>query len=179
VYGLTGLPGSGKSELGRVLKDHGHPLIRMGDMVWDHVRELGLELTSMNVGRIAHERREREGPDIWARVTARSIHDLTKDDPQNLVFIDGVRSIQEADHFRETLENFRIVAVHTSPKTRYDRIMARKRIDDTLSYESFIEREQRELSWGIAKVIVLADIMVVNDGTKEELKESALALFTH
>lgn len=176
VYGLTGLPGSGKSEIGRVAKERGYPVVRMGDMVWDHLRDLGYELRSEIVGKVAHQRREKEGADVWAKVTADYIRDSIKDSEPDFVFIDGVRSIDEADRFRKEFDDFSIVAVHTSPATRYERILARKRVDDTLSYESFMEREKRELSWGIARVIVLADIMIVNDGSLEELLKKGTGL---
>ena len=78
----------------------------------------------------------------------------------------------EAPEFPE----FRIVAVHSAPHTRYDRIMARKRVDDALSYDAFLEREKRELSWGIARVIALADIMLVNEGSLDDLREQATNL---
>ena len=176
VYGLTGLPGSGKSEIARVASEHGYPLVRMGDMVWNLVKELDLELDPAVVGKVAHERREKDGADIWARVTADHIRNIIPDLSPEFVFIDGVRSIQEVERFRIEFPDFRIVAVHSSPLTRYERIMARKRVDDALSYEAFIEREKRELSWGIAQVVALADIMMVNEGTLDELREKAMDL---
>lgn len=177
VYGLTGLPGSGKTELGRLAVEHGYPLVRMGDMVWDYVRELGLELDPAIVGKVAHERRERDGADIWARVTADRILEIIPDPAPEFAIIDGVRSIQEVERFRIEFRDFRIVAVHSSPLTRYERIMARRRVDDALGYDAFMEREKRELSWGIAQVVALADIMLVNEGTLEELGEAAKKLF--
>jgi hypothetical protein len=34
-------------------------------------------------------------------------------------------------------------------------------------------RDERELSWGIGRVISLADYMIVNDGTLDEFKTKA------
>jgi dephospho-CoA kinase len=178
VFGLTGLPGSGKSEVGRVGSDLGHPVVRMGDMVWEHVRSLGLELESGIVGRIAHQRRQEEGSDIWARVTADHIRKLVNENPPTIVLIDGIRSHDEVDRFQHEFEDFSIIAVHTSPQTRYERIMARKRVDDTLSYEAFLERENRELGWGIAQVIAQADIMIVNEGSLEDLDKQITTLLS-
>ena len=171
VYGLTGLPGSGKSEVARIAREHGFPLIRMGDMVWEHVRELGLPLTPEIVGKMAQERREKEGADIWAKKTIEHIRQLLEKESPKYLFIDGIRSMDEVDCFGKRFEDFRIVGMHSSPATRYQRISARKRVDDTLSFKSFQERERRELSWGVAQVIALADIMIVNEGSLKELRE--------
>lgn len=171
VYGLTGLPGSGKSEVGKVAAELGFPVVRMGDMVWDHVRSLGLELEPGIVGRIAHDRRQEEGSDIWARATADHIRSRMNTDSPSIVIIDGIRSHDEVERFRQEFNDFSIMAVHTSPSTRYQRILARKRVDDTLSYAGFLERENRELGWGVAQVIAQADIMIVNEGSLDELDE--------
>ena len=176
MYGLTGLPGSGKSEIGKVASEYGFPLVRMGDMVWDHVREHGMELDPAIVGKVAHERREKDGPDIWARVTADHIRKSIPDPTPEFAFIDGVRSIHEVERFRTEFLDFRIVAVHSSPHTRYERIMARKRVDDAQSYDAFMDREKRELSWGIAQVVALADVMLVNEGSLDELRKQATDL---
>ena len=37
VIGVTGMPGSGKSEAMQVAISRGHPVVRMGDLVWDEV----------------------------------------------------------------------------------------------------------------------------------------------
>ncbi len=174
VLGLTGLPGSGKSEVGKVGSEYGALVVRMGDMVWDHLRTMGLPLESRMVGKIAHEQRLTEGPDIWARKTVEHIETnfLVKNVFPEMIIIDGLRSIEESDYFRKEFPDFRTVAVHSSQKTRYERIMARKREDDTVTFQAFQDREKRELSWGIAQVIALSDIMLVNEGNLEELKAS-------
>jgi dephospho-CoA kinase len=177
VYGLSGLPGSGKSEVGKIAIEHGFPVIRMGDMVWENVRKLGLPLEPEIVGRIAHQRRELEGPGIWASVTVEHINAIIESSPLDFIVIDGVRSTFEADIFRAEFDNFKLVAVHSSPRVRYNRIMARKRVDDAISYEAFMDRENRELSWGAAQVVALADIMLVNEGSLSELQERSMELF--
>lgn len=182
IFGLTGLPGSGKSEIARMVAETGCPVVRMGDMVRDHVLALGLPLEPDVVGRIAHERRQAEGMDIWARVTAHHIRERTEGSgsplfPRSspgtcrLMIIDGIRNHEEVDRFRAEFAGFRVIAVHASPGVRYRRIMSREREDDTRGYEAFIHREERELGWGIARVIVHADLMIVNEGTMDDLED--------
>jgi dephospho-CoA kinase len=84
--------------------------------------------------------------------------------------IDGIRSPEEVRIFRKLFPEFIVVGVHSSPGTRFDRIMKRKRIDDVFSKEKFDERDKRELFWGIGEVIALSEVIIVNEGGVDEFK---------
>ncbi|MEM0245782.1 MAG: hypothetical protein QW649_03750 [Thermoplasmata archaeon] len=60
----------------------------------------------------------------------------------------------------------------SSQKNRYERILKRGRKDDIKNFSQFIERENRELSWGLGNLIALADYFIVNEGTIEQYKEN-------
>jgi dephospho-CoA kinase len=62
-----------------------------------------------------------------------------------------------------------VVAVHASPKTRYERLAARGRSDDPKSWEEFADRDARELGVGIGDVIALAQEMLINEASFEEM----------
>jgi dephospho-CoA kinase len=66
-----------------------------------------------------------------------------------------------------------VVAVHASPKTRYERMLRRRRTDDARSIDAFRARDLRELSWGLGDVIATSDVMLVNEGTLEEFRREA------
>jgi len=66
-----------------------------------------------------------------------------------------------------------VVAVHASPRTRYERLISRGRSDDPKNWEDFAERDLRELSVGIGNVIALAEEMLVNEGSVDELKAAS------
>jgi dephospho-CoA kinase len=66
-----------------------------------------------------------------------------------------------------------VVAVHASPKTRYERMLKRRRTDDAGSIEAFRARDLRELGWGLGDVIATADVMLVNESSLEALREAA------
>ena len=163
VIAFTGMPGSGKSEAVKVAKEMGIPVVRMGDCVWEEVKRRGLEINDENVGRIADEMREKYGKDIWAKRTFEKI-----DRSWNKVVIDGIRSAEEVDFFRKKVgKDFLLVAIHASPETRYDRMLKRKRKDDSLSIQDLKIRDERELKWGIGAVIALADVIIINEGSLE------------
>src|SRR5207249_4371996 len=80
----------------------------------------------------------------------------------------GTRSFQEL-----VGDDLSVVAVHASPRTRYERMLRRRRTDDAGSIEAFRARDLRELSWGLGDVIATADVMLVNEGTLEEFRRQA------
>jgi dephospho-CoA kinase len=164
VVGFTGMPGSGKSAAADVAREAGIPVVRMGDRVWDEVRERKLPLTDEMVGNVAHEMRMLHGPGIWAQRTLGKIRALGA--PQ--VCIDGIRSLAEVSVFHEALgPEFVLVAIHASPATRHARLLVRKREDEALTATALQARDSRELAWGIGEVIALADTVLVNEGEDE------------
>jgi dephospho-CoA kinase len=56
-------------------------------------------------------------------------------------------------------------------------LRTRGRSDDPSNWEEFEERDLRELKVGLGEVIALADEMIVNEGTIDELAESGRAIF--
>lgn len=156
------MPGSGKSEAMHVATQRGALVVRMGDLIWEEVSARGLPLESREVGRIASLMREEHGPEVWALRTV----DRVRAQDSNLVVIDGIRSNSEVEVFRRELGNdFQLIAIHTDPEHRFDRMLHRGREDDPDDVEVLKERDARELGWGIARTIALADEMVVNDQT--------------
>jgi len=167
---LTGMPGSGKDILVKACKNRGLRVLRMGDLVRSEAVERGLELTDENVGKLAHEMREKHGFDVWAK---RILEKLEND----MTVIDGVRGSDEIDLFKRELgDRAIVVAIHSSPETRFNRLVTRSREDAPGSREEFDERDWRELQWGLGNVISKADFMIVNESSLEELNSQAEAV---
>ncbi|MHB8584504.1 MAG: AAA family ATPase [Thermoplasmatota archaeon] len=170
---FTGMPGAGKSEAVESARAAGIPVVRMGDAVWEEVRRRGLPIVDENVGKVATEMRQTHGRGIWAVRTLEAIHKIDAHE----VVIDGVRNVEEVAAFREALgHDFVLVAIHASPNTRLERILARKRPDDAPDEATFRARDARELGWGIGSVIALADIMLVNEASQASIREAALRI---
>jgi len=92
--------------------------------------------------------------------------------------IDGVRNMEELDLFKKELGlDFLVVAIDASDETRRKRTLARGRTDDSKNLKDLEERDKREISWGLQKVIADADIIIQNNGTLEQMKKRVLALF--
>jgi len=182
VIAVTGMPGSGKGSFIGFYEKRGALVFRMGDMVRGEVARRELSPDPKNVGRVANEMRELHGPDIWARRTVEAIREhVDRQEKRNgspsrdtpILIIDGVRSMKEVSFFKQAIPRFYLVAIHTSPELRWKRMRERKRSDDFPEEALFRERDRRELNWGIAEVIALADEILSNNGTFEELEEKA------
>ena len=169
------MPGSGKSEAMEVAKARGHPVVRMGDLIWEEVDRQGLPRDAKHVGEVANAMRESHGKDVWARRTAERVRQVAKG--QRLVLIDGVRSHEEVQTLRGELgQDFLLVAIHTDPDHRFERMVHRGRADDSTDVNVLKARDEREMNWGIARTIALADEMLVNDGTLDEFRSKVRAL---
>ncbi len=178
VVGITGMPGSGKSEAVAVAQGRGYPVVRMGDLIWEEVERQGLPRESNHVGRVANEMRHIHGDDVWAQRTAKRVRESAEG--QEVVLIDGIRSNHEVETFRQELgEDFVLVAIHTDPDERHARLTRRARDDDPVDIAAHKDRDSRELNWGIARTIAMADEMVVNDGDLDLFKTRVARLLDH
>lgn len=163
--GVTGLPGSGKSVFSQAAESLGIPVIKMGDIVFLETKNLGLPLTYENVGKVAVELRKKYGRGIVAKKVIKLIQ--TKYIPARknnirIIVIEGIRSPEEVNYFRAFFDVFILIAIHAPPTIRYERLLRRGRTDDSLNISKLIERDKRELKFGIGEVIALSDEMLVN-----------------
>ena len=166
----TGMPGSGKEEFLKCCVGRGAKVVRMGDMVREKAKEFGLDLSDTSVGSLADEERKRYGMDIWAKRTIPFVGG-------DLVVIDGTRGPDEIRAFKNAFgDALKVVAIHASPRTRLERLRSRGRPDSPRSPSEFDLRDRRELDWGLGNAIALADYVVVNEGTVDELKVQVDAL---
>lgn len=166
VIVTVGMPGSGKDEIVNVAKKLGLHVIKMGDLVRDETRRRGLQLNDQNIGRIANEEREKQGAGIWAKKTIPLVTETE-------TLIDGARNEAEIAMFRHSFGDMTVIAVFASPEARYERLSKRGRGDDSVNMDAFYERDRRELKFGIGNAFALADHMLVNDGSVDDLRSVA------
>lgn len=165
---ITGMPGAGKSEVAKQFKQNEVPIIVMGDVIRNEVKRRGMKATPENTKKVMLELRAVDGP---AAVAERCINQLEKIGSDTAI-IEGCRSISEMNRFREFSDDVITIAVHSSPKTRYDRLRSRNRKDAPKEWEVFRERDLREISVGLGGVIALSDFMIVNESSIEELRQN-------
>jgi len=166
VIGIAGMPGAGKATFDEIAKRKGYTVIVMGDEIRDETRRRGLDPTPENIGKVMLKLREDEGPAVVAKRCVPKIERVEG----NVVLVDGIRSLHEVEEFKRHFPNFVLIAIHSSPETRFQRLFQRKRSDDPEGWEAFLKRDLRELNVGLGNAIAMADYLIVNEGTREEFK---------
>jgi dephospho-CoA kinase len=166
VVGVAGMPGAGKATIRRIVEGMGYSVVVMGDEIREEAGRRGLKPTPENLGMIMLKLREEKGPPIVAERCVLKI----KKAKAKVVLVDGIRSLHEVEEFKRHFPNFSLIAIHASPETRFKRLFRRRRSDDPKKWETFMERDSRELSVGLGSVMATADHMIVNEGTKSQIR---------
>lgn len=176
VIGIVGLQASGKTLVASHLIDLGASRVRMGDVVWREVKNRKLEINEENVADVAKELREREG---MGAIAERCIPIIKKKGKKSeTVVVDGLRGGAEVKVFRNEFgESFFLISVEAPDKLRYDRIKRRGREDDIEDFESFKEKDERELDWGMEEAMESADFTIINNGSVRDLKIKVSKIF--
>jgi len=167
VIAISGMPGAGKSMASEAAKRLGLEVLVLGDVIREETKRRGLEPSPENVGSVMLQVRKDEGP----AAVAKRLLPKVEASKSLVLIVEGIRS---EDEVRELKSKFDVITVgiHASPKTRFQRLLARGRSDDPKTWDTFYERDGRELNVGLCRVIALADILLLNEGTIDELQSS-------
>jgi len=165
LIGLTGTNGAGKGEAAGFLKTRGYAYFSLSDVIRDKLGEEGREASRDNLIQKGNELRRQFGPDILAR--------LVMDKVRSKAVIDSIRNMKEVEYLRGR-GGFVLVAVDAPPAVRFERVKARGRDESVGTFEQFIRKEAEEKgndaeAQQLDKVMAMADISIVNDGSLEEL----------
>ena len=158
IVAITGMPGAGKSTAAEALVRLGWKRVVMGDVIRNETRRRGLEPDSKSTGDVMKQLRKEKGASAVADLCILEIGKTGSDK----VVVDGIRSTAEVAAFRKKALVL-LVAIHASPKRRYELLKERGRADDPLSKDPFLKRDGRELGVGIGEAIALADEIVSNE----------------
>ena len=163
VIGFCGLPGSGKSTAIDAIREIG-VVVTMGDVIRNEAKKRGTLTNDENLGKIARELRDDNGPEIIAEKCVELIKNLNAD----IIFVDGVRSSHEVNVFRKHWK-FPLIAITLDEKSRFTRLYERGRSDDPKTLSDLKLRDAREISFGIKSVVDDAEYKISNDSTVDEL----------
>jgi dephospho-CoA kinase len=165
VICISGMPGAGKGVAADAARQMNLDVLVLGDVIREETERRGLDPTPQNMGAVMLEVRQKEGPAVVAKRLLLKIRACK----YHIVVVEGVRSLQELAELKSQYEVLTI-AIHASPKTRFQRLLSRNRSDDPKNWDTFKERDERELNVGLGHVICLADILLVNEGSINELQ---------
>ncbi len=165
VLVVVGMPGAGKSLASSVMKERGISVFVSGDIIREEARKRGLKLTRKNLGELMLKIRREEG----MGAVAKRLTPIVEETKGRFSVYEGARSMEEVDELRKKFHVVTI-AIHASPEARFQRLQRRGRSDRPRNWPDFVERDNRELGVGLAKLIALADRTVENEDTKADLK---------
>ncbi|MCS7138944.1 MAG: AAA family ATPase [Crenarchaeota archaeon] len=167
---ITGMPGSGKTTVAKIMGEKGFPVVSMGDAVREEAEIRGVGKNIIEMSRFMVELRKELGENAVAILVDKKIEKIESD----IVIVDGVRSLKEVEYFKSKGYSITIVGVLSSTKLRYRRLSNRNRPDDSRILKELEERDMVEISVGVGGVIALSDVYVLNESSFEDLKEYTL-----
>ncbi len=170
VVSIVGMSGSGKSEVSKVFENSGFIRIRFGDITDEEIRKRGLELNEENERFVRELLRKQHGMSAYAELNLPRINSALE---HSNVVIDGLYSWEEYTYLKIYHgKNFYVVAVWSSPATRYARLA--DRVNRSLTRKEAESRDRAEIE-NIHKggPIAMADFTIINESSMENLREKA------
>jgi len=168
VVSIVGMAGSGKTEVAKLFEENDFAKIRFGDVTDEEIKKRGLELNEENERRIRELLRQELGMEAYAKLNLPSIDSALK---SSNVVIDGLYSWEEYTFLKSYYgEEFCVVAVWASPRTRYARLSGR--MNRHLTLEEATSRDKAEIE-NVNKggPIAIADFTIINESSLDDLKK--------
>ena len=160
IFIIVGMPAAGKNIARLYAGSRDMVYYSMGDIVRAEVKMRGLEVDAVTTSEVSDDLRGLDGMGVTRLVLKEILKTGTE-----VGFLEGMRSWQEIEMIREKTEGV-VVAVLAPRGLRLDRICSRGRADD--SPADFDERDQREIVYGTAIPIALADAYILNTSTMDD-----------
>lgn len=160
---VTGMPASGKNIVARYAQMHRYPHISTGDFVRAEILKRGCQGDPETSAVLSTQLRGADG----LGVTRMAIEKVLQQ-KADIAFLEGVRSWPEIELIRSKVSCL-LVAVVAPKSIRLDRVKQRGREDD--SADHFEDRDQREIQYGVAVCVALADHYILNNGTLDNALE--------
>jgi len=170
VVSIVGMTGAGKSEVSRVFESNGFTRIRFGDLTDEGMKKRNLEPSEENERLVRELLRKEQGMAAYARLNLPRIEQALKSSD---VVIDGLYSWEEYTYLKGRYgEDLYLVAVWSSPRTRYARLGNRS--SRPLTLKEAISRDRTELeNSNKGGPIAVADFTIINESSLEKLRREA------
>jgi len=180
IIGVTGTLGAGKGTVVQYLVEQkGFTHFSVRNFLWEEVDRRGLPRVRDNLSLVANDLRAQHGASYIVEELYKRAQSYGAD-----VIIESLHTIGEAEFLRKN--GATIFGVDADIKVRYERITKRGTETDQVSYEKFVEDNEREIAstdpakHNIQAVVSFADFKFMNNGTLDELHaqiDRALASF--
>lgn len=159
---ICGLKGSGKSIIAQALCEK-NPMLKYVEI--SRLIRAKMKIDGVDPDKIYEyslQLRRQYGADVVSKMALVEIAGYS-----GAVIIDSLRTEQDFDVFNENGQAS-IIAVHSSPRLRYSRIMSRRRSTDPITLEGLSNMDRKSMEMGAERLFTLSNYAVINDGTVEQ-----------
>ena len=173
IIGITGTIGAGKGTIvDYLVKRRGFAHFSARALIVEEIEKRGLPVSRDSMVAVANDMRRKHSPSWVAEQLFARAQAL-----EGPAIIESLRTVGEVHKLQEQ-ENFLLLAVDADQKTRFARVQQRKDAQsDDVTFVQFAAQEAREMKnvdptkQNLAGCIALADHVLRNDGTIEDLHE--------
>jgi len=169
---IAGLPGAGKTTVAKAFGEMGTPVISMGDAMREEARRLGRPDNISSMREFMVSLRRERGEAVVAQLVLRKLRNIDA----TAVVIDGLRSEEELDAFRNYAKEVILVLVEAGLEKRFQRLSIRGRPDDPKGVDELKTRDETELTVGLERLLSKRGVRIVNDGDLSSLRRKVRAL---
>jgi dephospho-CoA kinase len=170
IIGITGTLGAGKGTIVDYLTTHhGFKHFSVRGYLSKLIKSSGQEVNRDTLVATANNLRAQHSPSFIAEELYREALESNCN-----CIIESIRTVGEVNALHEK-GNFTLFAVDAEQKQRYNRIVERASETDKVSYETFVENENREMNstdpnkQNISACMKLADFLFLNNDSIEKL----------
>ena len=160
LIAVVGMSGSGKSVATTYLEEKGYTKIYFGGVIYDKMKEEGIEITPDSQKEFRENLRKEHGMGVVAKLLLPKIEEASTNG--NTV-LDGLYSWDEYLILKEKFADLKMICICCDKKIRYKRVS--ERVDRPFNKEDIIKRDVAEIE-NSAKggPIAYADYYILNNG---------------
>jgi dephospho-CoA kinase len=170
IIGITGTLGAGKGTIVDYLVEHyGYKHYSVRKYLIEEAQRRNMDVNRDTFVVVANDLRNSHSPSFIIDELYRQAEQTGKN-----AVIESIRTPGEVQSLRKN-GHFTLFAIDADPKIRYQRIVDRNSETDHISYETFLQNEQREMSssdpnhQNLGKCMEMADYVFQNNGDFNDL----------
>lgn len=172
IIGMTGSVSAGKETLVGFLRKKCFEYFITSDLLKEELEKRGVGITRKSMQDLGDELREKHGAEVLMKML------LEKININENSILDSMRNPKEVEFLRNNLDNFILIAVDAPREIRFKRLLSRGKFSDPKNWEDFLKMDARDrsdpdnpLGQQVGKCIAMADHVLINEGTIEEMEK--------